>query len=311
MDIRHLRHFVAVAEELHFGRAAQRLGMTQPPLSQSIQRLEASLGVTLFERGRRQVAMTAPGRTLLPYARDLVAQAELAERVVRRASVGEFDTLRVGVLSSILPRALPRTLLSYKKHWPGVQVQLAEHVSYKQVELLRRGRLDLGIIGPHVADTSGLAMAVVGHSRLMVAVPSAWPLAARLSVRLGELAALPFVGFPRRLAPYNDTILEACLRAGFSPNVVQETTQVSTQLNMVANEVGIALMGSWAAEMEPRGISFLAIDEAPASFDSDLAVVWDEARVTPPLAAFVETLKSICQARTEPPAAQVIGPSGT
>lgn len=313
MDIHHLRHFLAVADELHFGRAAQRLGMTQPPLSQSIQRLEASLGTTLFAREGRRIALTSAGRALQQQARALVTQFDRMERVVRDAAAPALDTLRVGVVPAVLAHALPRTLITFRRQWPGVRVLLREQVSGRLIDQLRRGRLHLAIVGSHAADTTGLATRVVAVNHVVLAVPGSWPLARRTTVRLAELDGLPLVAFPTRMAPYNDIMERACLDAGCRPQVVQETTQLTTQLSMVQHGVGAALMGSWAAEVAPPGVAFLAIEAAPPTFTSHTLVAWESSRITPPLRAFVDLLESHateCPREQEMPATSVMASEG-
>jgi DNA-binding transcriptional LysR family regulator len=295
MELHHLRHFVAVAEQLHFGRAAEQLGMSQPPLSQSIQRFETSLGFALFDRIRGKVSLTAAGRALLPHARDILAQVELAERVARQASEGCFDSLRIGFVPWSLTRALPRAIRSFKKRWSGVQVLLYERVSRQQVDSLREGELSIAIVNLHLADVAGLQSVVVEHSELVVAVPQAWPLAAQAGVRLADLASQPFVGFPQRLSPgSHDALLSACLQAGFRPNVIQETVQPFSMLNMVANEVGIALVQNTAAEMRIEGVRFLPVIDAPSSFKAEVALVWNPGALTPPLSDFLDTVQQQC-----------------
>ena len=186
MDLHHLRHFAAVAEALHFGRAAARLDMAQPALSQSIQRLEATLGTSLFIRSRHGVALTPAGNALLPHARETLLQAELAERAVQRAARGEFALLRVGFVPWSLTTALPRALCRFRRCWPGVQVRLYERVSRQQVSSLRKGELDLALISLRMTDTAGLETRIVERSRLVVAVPAGWPLAARSALRLSS-----------------------------------------------------------------------------------------------------------------------------
>ena len=294
MELHHLRHFVAVAEELHFGRAAARLHMAQPALSQSIQRLEASLGVELFRRSRSAVVPTPAGHALLPHARDTLVQAELAERVARRAAEGEFARLRVGFVPWSLTRALPQAIRRFRRRWQGVQVRLYERVSRQQVASLRAGELDLAVISLRMTDTAGLETRVVETSRLVAAVPSTWPLAARGELRFADLADQPFVIFPPAFSPAAHAAFEvACRAAGFQPNVIQETAQPFTMLNMVANELGVALIQSTAAAMTIEGVTLVDIVDAPPSFDTEIALVWTPTAMTPPLHAFIETLASV------------------
>ena len=291
MDLHHLRHFVAVADELHFGRAAARLGMSQPPLSQSIQRLEASLGVQLFKRTRASVRLTPAGIALLPHAQGTLQQAELAERVVHQAARGELALLRVGFIPWSLTRALPRAIRQFRLRWQGVQVHLYERVSRQQVASLKSADLDLAVISLNATGTAGLETRLVETSRLVVAVPTAWPLSKRAGLRFADLADQPFVIFPPSLSPAShDTFEAACRAAGFRPHITQETAQPFTMLSMVANELGVALIQSTAATMTPEGVTLVPIIDAPASFQTDIALAWMPHSLTPALRAFIDTV---------------------
>jgi DNA-binding transcriptional LysR family regulator len=291
MDLHHLRHFLAVAEELHFGRAARRLGIAQPPLSQSIKRLEESMGAQLFDRGRGRVTLTPAGNILLPQARDILARVELAERLTRRAAEGGVDCLRVGCMPWSLTRAVPRALRRFKQRWPGVEVRIYEQVSRHQVAAVRRGDLDLGIVSLRLIDTEGLSQRIVERSCLVAAIPQGWAIAHKQSVRLAELAHAPFVVMAPQLSPRShESFLSACRAAGFEPRIVQESAQPYTLLNMVANELGIALIQSTAAAMKVEGVSLVNIADAPSSFDTEIALVWQAQSLTPPLHALIDTI---------------------
>jgi DNA-binding transcriptional LysR family regulator len=200
VELRHLRHFVAVAEELHFGHAAKRLKIAQPPLSQSIMRLEDSLGARLLDRSSRRIQLTTAGHALLPEARDILARAALAQRIVQRLSAGELGKLRIGFVPMSATITLPRAIQSFRKAWPGVEVQLQERTSSAQVEALRSGALDLGIIVREIVDTSGLEILPFERYGYVAAVPSNWPLGSRSSLRLADLASSPLILFPQQLA---------------------------------------------------------------------------------------------------------------
>src|ERR1700756_2905524 len=182
MDFRALRHFVALAEELHFGRAAQKLGMTQPPLSQSIKRLEQQLGVKLVERSSRSVSLTLPGATFAVEARRLLQQLEFVERLVRLTGAGEVARLTVGLIIPALYRILPLALDLLRARMPRLEVRLEELPSEEQIKLLRYGRLDLAMISPAPMDLRGLAVRPVERGGAVIAVPAAWPFANRTEV---------------------------------------------------------------------------------------------------------------------------------
>lgn len=291
MELRQMRLFLAVAEELHFGRAAQRLGMAQPPLSRAIAQLENELGAPLLSRTSRRVSLTAAGEALRQQAEALLAQADLAERTVRQVATGELGRLRVGFVPWGAMRILPRALRDLRRHWPGVDVRLDEHMSRSQVEALRHGTLDAGILNRQYVDTSGLALATIETTRLVAAVPASWPIGQRRRVRLAELAEYPFVLFPHHWVPnYHATFEAACRRAGFTPRVAQQVGQTFTLFNMVANELGIGLIQDSARHLKVEGVSLVTISDMDDAFSAELAVAWSPARVTPPLRALLQAI---------------------
>ena len=291
MELRQLRHFIAVAEELHFGRAAARLGIKQPPLSQSIQRLEQSLGVALFVRSPQRVALTAAGRTLLPEAREIVTRVESAALRTRLAEDGERARINIGFLPWSMVRSIPAALRKFARQWPGVKTELFERTSRQQIASLHAGTLDLGIVSLRHVTPEGLAIRVIEHSRLAVAVPSGWPLARQPSLRLADLAGHPFIMFSPQLSPegYRRT-LAACHEAGFAPNIVQEAGHAFTMLSMVASEMGIATIQSTAASMPVQGVAIVPLADAPESMNLEIALAWDAKNMTAALGGLIDHL---------------------
>src|SRR5829696_8369374 len=230
MELRHLRYFVVVAEELHFGRAAERLHIAQPPLSRQIRDLERELGTPLFERVPRGVELTAAGRAFLPEARLTLAQAERAQRTAQRAARGESGRLRVGfVEAATYSGILPEVLGFFRMHLPNIGLSLFEMDALQQAEALHDGRIDLGILHSAPADAERwLRAEPVYADPLVAAVPDTHRVAPNASPRrrriaLDELAADPFVLFPRPTAPVlYDDVIARCRAAGFSPRVAQE-----------------------------------------------------------------------------------------
>jgi DNA-binding transcriptional LysR family regulator len=234
VELRHLRYFVAVAEELHFGRAAQRLHISQPPLSQQIRRLEDELGVTLFRRNRRGVALTSAGRLLFASARPLLADAARIERVMAEASRSASGILRIGFVSSASYELLPAILRSFQAKYASVELALQEATTAQQVAALLAARMDVGLLRPPVPDPR-LALTSLVEERLFVALPAVHRLAGRSSVPLGELAGEPFVFFPPRVGgSLYDDVLAACRQAGFAPNVVQETRLITVCISLAS-----------------------------------------------------------------------------
>lgn len=296
MELKQLRAFVAVAEELHFGQAARRMGMSQPPLSRTIAQLEADIGAQLLLRNNRSVRITPAGEALLRQARELLSRADAAERSVRRIAAGEVGRLRVGYVPWGALRILPRALRQMRKRWPGIDVRLDEHMSRSQVEQLQRGNLDIGILNRNMVDTAGLSVETVETTRLVAAVPSAWELGARDAVRLAELAPYPFVLFPHHWVPnYTETFEAACERSGFTPRVIQEVGQTFTLFNMVANELGIGLVQDSARHLKVEGVSLVAISDMAEEFSSALGMAWVEERTTPAVRAMLKAIRGAVQ----------------
>jgi DNA-binding transcriptional LysR family regulator len=290
MDFRALRHFVALAEELHFGRAAQKLGMTQPPLSQSIKRLEQQLGVQLVERSSRSVSLTLSGATFAVEARRLLQQLEFVERLVKQTAAGEVATLTVGLIAPALYRILPRTLDLLRARMPRLEVRLEELPSEEQIRRLRYGRLDLAMTSPTPMDLRGLAVRPVERGGSVVAIPAAWPFANRTEVHLAELKDYPFVLTPFERSPASrSAFFNACFNAGFTPKVVQEATQTNTRLNFVSAGFGAALVAETARYTQYHGVRFLSIlDLRDETLKWELSIVWEPRSVSRALRTLIE-----------------------
>ncbi|WP_199154833.1 LysR family transcriptional regulator [Chromobacterium sp. ASV23] len=247
MELRHLRYFLAVAEELHFTRAAERLHIGQPPLSQQIQALEAELGVALFRRHQRKVELTAAGRQFLPRARQILADSTAAMAAARRAADGEIGELRIGFTSSLpLTPILHHSLQHYRAAYPNVRLTLREMFTAGQFDALERGQLDLGFVrfnGP--APSARIQVRELHRDRLLAVLPRAHPLAQAGSVALAELAREPLIGYPQESgAGLRDVILQLARQNGLELNVVQEAGEAITQIGLVAAGVGIAILPS-------------------------------------------------------------------
>jgi len=292
MDFRQLRHFMVVAEELHFGRAAQRLGIAQPPLSQSIKRLEADLGVELFDRSSRRVELSAAGRVFLPEVKSALVQLEAGAQQAQRVARGDIAELDVGFISTALFKALPTLMRRAREAMPSVHIKLIEQSSAQQIESLRAGKIDLALVHPAPRMLDGLESLVIERVRNIAAIPEAWPLARKAEIRLAELADLPFVMPPFRhgthsLAP----LLAACEAAGFTPQVRQEASQTFTMLSLTAAGFGASIVPASAAETGMKGVRFLPIIDLPSNQWMELAAAWMPGSDSPALNAVVEALR--------------------
>ena len=272
MELRHLRYFVAVAEELHFGRAAARLHMAQPPLSQQIKTLETELGVQLFHRTKRKVELTDAGRLFLPEARNTLAQATHAGDVARRAQHGEIGRLRLAFVTSAAQSVLPCIIRTFRAANPGVDVELMDMTPARQVEALDGGRIDVGFLRPPLARPEFVAAPVLKEP-LVVALPAGHRAARQRRIKLQDLRSEPFVMFPREHGPgLYDLVLSLCRAAQFSPNVAYEANQMHTILAYVAGGLGVALVPASLMELQQAGVAYRAL-AAPRA-DVELAMVY-------------------------------------
>ncbi|MEU4196377.1 LysR family transcriptional regulator [Kribbella sp. NPDC026611] len=260
MELRHLRYFVAVAEERHFGRAAACLHMAQPPLSQQIRQLESELGLQLLRRTTRRVELTPAGEAYLVRARQIVAAVSSAAGEAQRVAAGLQGRLVIGCVGSATYSLLPQLVRTLREELPDVEVSVqGEMLAPAQVEALLDGRIDLGLLRPPV-DEEALSLDVLRADRLIVAVPDAHRLAARKRIRLTELADEDFVihaGGGRSVM--HDTVLARCRAAGFEPCVRHEVAETSTLVTFVAAGLGIAIVPAPVAELLVPGVAYRAL----------------------------------------------------
>jgi DNA-binding transcriptional LysR family regulator len=299
MELRHLRYFVAVAEELHFGRAAERLHIAQPPLSRQIRDLERELDTPLFERGTRGVTLTAAGRAFLPEARLTIAQAERAVRTAQRAAAGETGRLRVGfVEAASYGGVLPDVLGFFRLHLPNIGLSLFEMDDAEQADAFRDGRIDVGILHEPPADADKLLhVEPVYGDRLVAALPEASRLVEREPLPLGAFAGEPLVLFPRSAAPaLYDQLLARFRKAGVSPHVVQEAAGWHTAAGLVAAGVGTAFVPSALAELRRPGVVYRSVDGL--TVELRVVAAWKRRERSPVRDRFVTALRAV--ARTHP-----------
>ncbi|WP_459615828.1 LysR family transcriptional regulator [Bordetella sp. 2513F-2] len=272
MDLRALQCFIAVADTLHFRRAAERVHLTQPALSQRIRALEDALGVALFERDRRRVALTAAGQAFLGPARASVAQAELARRQAQQAARGELGRLRLGFTVIAFYSALPRAVRQFRERYPGVQVDLLEMNSPAVEQALSRGEIDLGVLHPPVAEPD-LVCHPLPDSRLVLALPAGHPLARRKVIPVQALAGQPLLIAPRQVGPsIYDRVIGMFQTHGFSPDIVQEVMPMTVLVGLVATGAGIGFVTEGIAAATRPGVVFRPVRPEPPRLP--LAMAW-------------------------------------
>lgn len=259
VDVRRLRYFLAVAEELHFGRAAERLHIAQPALSRQIASLEAGIGALLFDRTRSNIHLTAAGEALLPRARDILARVADAARVARRAAEGTVGIIQVGFVGSATFSILPGILNAFRTGHREVELVLhAMNTSELRVALIDRS-IDVAFARPGISDPE-IVNEVVYREPLIVALSESDPLAAQNHIALSELAARPFILYPRHPRPsFADTILQICREQGFSPDIAQETMEIQTALSLVSVGAGVSLVPEATSEAQLNGVAYRPI----------------------------------------------------
>jgi DNA-binding transcriptional LysR family regulator len=282
VNLQHLKHFVAVAEELHFGRAAQRIGMAQPPLSQSIRRLEDSLGCPLFLRTRRKVELTPSGEALLEHARDILAQIDYAQKAVLRAKEAGVSQMTIGFTPNALSESLPAAMQEIRRLAPAITLTLWEGGTGEQIAGILNGQLDVGFFQAASREMRGLEVHVVEETSTVAAVPDTWPLANQASLRMSDLADYPLLMMPAARSPIvHERFMAAFRNAGVKPNIVQEAAFDYTRLKLVAAGMGASLVSSITAPNGYPGVRMLTIEDLPPDSNNGVAMVWRRAAPPP------------------------------
>jgi DNA-binding transcriptional LysR family regulator len=289
VELRHLRYFAALAEERHFGRAAERLGIAQPPLSKQLQDLERELGYPLIDRSRRPVELTAAGQTLLEHASSLLESLEIAVRETRRAGAGHSGRVAIGYPSSLAYSGLTRLLRAFRERSPDVAIEVRELPPADQVEALKRGDLDVGFVRAPLHEPQ-LASENIRTEKLVLALPADHRLAIRERIALSAVAREPFVFFPRARGPgFFDLLISFCRDSGFTPHIVQEAPQIDV-LALVAAGFGLSILPDSVREQRRADIVLRPIIGSPTT---ELRLVWRSGDPTPAVARFIETVRRV------------------
>lgn len=268
MELRHLRYFIAVAEELHFTRAAERLHIGQPPLSQAIQALEADIGAQLFERTKRSVRLTGAGQLFLTDARRILALADEATDTARRAQRGEAGELRIGFTFSTPLTPLFATVINrYRQQYPAVSLKLHEMATLPQLDALAQRSLDLGFVRPpETPPGPGIALDALREDQLVAVLPAASPLARRRPVSIRELKDMPFVMYPPGAGTgIYPQIFRLCRAAGFTPAIGHVAGEASTIIGLVAAGCGVSVLPSAFTRIHMDGVCYRPLTDAGAT----------------------------------------------
>jgi DNA-binding transcriptional LysR family regulator len=288
MELRHLRYFVVVADTCHFGQAAERLEMAQPPLSQQIRQLEAELGTELFARTTRSVSLTPAGEAFLVDAQRILHNVEEAARRVRRFADGKAGTLRIGLTGTASYAQLPILARLVKEQLPDVALDIHTELLTPAIEMgLASGELDVGVLRPPVNDAS-LNLRTIAREQFVVALPEAHRLAGADTLAIGELRAEDFVMYPpASRSVIRDSVVRACQAAGFYPRVAHESAKTATQLSLVAAGLGVAVLPESVRGIALAGVQYRAVTGAD---DVELALAWCRGGESPLVDSFLAIL---------------------
>jgi DNA-binding transcriptional LysR family regulator len=298
MELRHLKYFVAVAEELHFGRASERVGIAQPPFSQQIKKLEEEIGAPLLWRTKRHVELTAAGKIFLVEARKILAQAGGAAHAARRAARGEIGQISVGFVSSALYGEFASVFRLMRARHPKVALALQDMTSEEQVRAMKENKLDVGLVRPPVPGAESLSFQVVFREPFVVVLPQNHPLAKQGSLSIHDLAQESFLMVPRSLGPgFYDQIIRLCAQSGFAPKVLLETSSTQTIVSLIAGGMGVSLVPRSIQNLRRTGVVYRPLK--PPTPKTELAVMWRPEDSSPALSLFLGIIREVAKASKE------------
>jgi DNA-binding transcriptional LysR family regulator len=294
MELRHLRYFVAVGEEQHYGRGAQRLHVAQPALSRQIQDLEEEVGFKLFDRLSRGVKLSTAGKVFLEEARRILQQVDDATKRAKRVASGQSGILRAGFIESMSWHGIvPDSFRKFRERQPDAELQIKPLSSLEQIAAVQSGQLDAGFVFTIANIDRELAKLEIALVNLMLAVPKRHPLAKSKSLRLRGLSSASFIWFPRRESPFfYDQLMHACFRGGMkSPQIVQEGVNEATILSLVSCGLGVAFVSSATRWRCPESVVLLSVRDLklPLPF----ALIWRKDNGSPLLARFLQDVRSL------------------
>lgn len=286
IDTRHLRYFVAVAEELSFRAAAARLHVAQPPLTRQIKALEDALQVQLLERNKQRVALTPAGRVALERAQRLLRDQDDLVAAVQRAGKGETGTIRIGFISFVAYEYLPAILRAFREKYPDVAIELHEFMVMQQFDPLLEGKIDVAMLRPLYEDGRVLTRSVV-RARFVVALPSGHRLLRKRTVKMPDLAGESFITLPKRHGPsFHGQILGFCARAGFVPTVVREATDAQSVIGLVGAGMGVAIVPESVKKLNTEDVEYRYVSDLPER--ADIVLAWRQDERSEVLKRFVE-----------------------
>jgi DNA-binding transcriptional LysR family regulator len=279
IELRHIRHFVAVAEDLHFGKAANRLGISQPPLSQQILALEREIGARLLERSNRRVELTDAGKLFLKEASEILSKVDSAAALAGRIHRGQLGEVKIGFFGSApFVDEFQRLVFDFRKQHPNVNLVLQEMPTYQQVDAMLDGRLDLGFVRPLSPKPASIQSVEISRERLMAVMRSDHPLASgQRELSVGDLASEPLVLYARSIGSgLYQKIVDLCRDAGFTPNVAQEANATPTMMGLVAAGIGVSILPASLERLSFEGLKFVPLRDPKAQTAVWLAKRWED-----------------------------------
>ncbi|KMM56870.1 LysR family transcriptional regulator [Bacillus glycinifermentans] len=293
MELRHLRYFMVVAEELHFGKAALRLKMTQPPLSQQIKQLESEIGVTLLKRSKRAVKLTAAGDVFLKQIKEGLSQIDQAVDMAQRTARGELGRLVIGFVGSATYEIMPPIIREYRKQFPSVNIELRELSTPNQIEALLNGHIDIGVLHPPLGNDE-LKSYTVKKSHCVLALPKYHPLTKKSRIYLRDLEDESLIAIDKSAWPslYTDFIF-SCEQAGFIPNIAQEATEYQMVIGLVSAGMGIAVVPTAAKRLFNLDVVYREIDDL--SLRAEWVTAHRKDNRNPALQHFIEVSNEVSQ----------------
>jgi DNA-binding transcriptional LysR family regulator len=291
MELRHLRYFLTLAEELHFGKAAKKLSIAQPPLSRQIKNLEEELNVELFNRTKRSVQLTGYGKYLKDEAVKLFQHVELIKNHIRLLDEGHVGQIKIGYVGSAMHSVLPEVLTEVQRKLPEIHTSMIELMNLDQIVALETGSLDIGFIRTPIT-IDGLYIQPIFSETLSVILPLSHPLAGAEEVRLAHLAKEPFIGFCRECAPgLFDCIIGLCNRDGFSPCVVHESSQINSVVRLVESGLGYSIVPTSVKKAYNVRVRFYELDGYPER--AELALTYHPDHQTPTSKRVIEIVQAL------------------
>lgn len=303
MELRQIKYFVAVSDELSFTRAAQKLHVSQPPLSFQIASLETELGARLFDRTSRSVQLSEAGKAFLPHAQAVLARLDEAARHVQRVAAGLDGRVQVGLAGSHFFGPFPQFIAQFRSSRPAVQVVLQEMTPNEQLGALQDARLDVCVSRNAMDSDTHVSAELLWRDPVVVALPTGHALSGRKRLALGDLKGEDFVSLRLDSSPFAGNLLKACVAHGFTPKIVQQVVQLPAALNLVAAGLGVALVPSSLAQLRQGGIHICSLKPSPDGdrLNGDVYLLWRTSDVSPAVAEFKKQLTAWAGALPVPP----------